>query len=276
MPEDVTDAIPGLVSGDPSKGRVVLLRKSKARESAEGAFGLEKSAKELAAVTREQGMGVLVGKFPTRFDGFTGGWASIGGFIMGESTGTAAGSNGVGMSGQVQELIGGIITPRELMQQGYDPIDHQVLTISPYTPPTEKVKRFEKGFLRTKTTFEQVPLAYKSGRTSTYIDGKRGGDDWIMFEYYAPLDSSIEKRPGVYLALNVVVPSDIATRIEEQIDKNPLFPDSFLKALYPDVIGPDNKNDVTRLPTTKLVVVDKRPGADPKPQVRPFPQPLSY
>ena len=88
------------------------------------------------------------------------------------------------------------------------------------------------------------------------------------------LDYGYEGR-GNSLSMSIAVPPDIASKIDAEVEKDVYFPDAFLKALYPGLIGPDNLDDIKRLQTEELQVLD----TTVKPlrsEIRKYPQPIPY
>ena len=228
---------------------------------------LEIKAKDLAKATREKGMGMLHGKFPERLLGLQTGkneFTSIGGFIQGE------------------DALSGLMfpdTPSELMQLfGY--AHRQIWSINDYIPrmeeteidKIEEIKGKKFGILpKTDRIVRKVWVQTNNPKT---FHGKKGESDWVQFTYYIPTVHKYDGRPGIFVQMSVVVPPNIASQIEQEVEKNVYFPDAFFNALYPGYLGPDIATNIKMVKPTELQIADRRKGKY-KNEVRPYPQPLS-
>lgn len=111
-------------------------------------------------------------------------------------------------------------------------------------------------------------------------NGKHGESDWIQYDYFMPVDNTdyLDRR-RLNVTMSIVVPPDIAVQIDEQVNKNVYFPDTFFKALYPNTVAPtDLMHDIKREEATQLQIVDfrQKPYKRYEKDVRKYPQPIPY
>ena len=226
-------------------------------------------ATELARLTREQGMGLLMGKFPKAMvqaaDGE--GFIFIKGFIKGEEVKTKNPWT-TETDFSFKQIATAAPFPRDLTSTAET--HRQTLVITRYSPPAHTTTRQEGGFLRKKRITEEQIDSY---------NGKHGENGWIQYVYIQPEDPCFDfsRRPGTELHLHVTVPPDIAKEIDAQVNANPYFVDTYQKALYPDLIGENPETHVKRIPAAELLVVDCRENPkNTQGTIIPYPQPLPY
>lgn len=226
-------------------------------------------AVELARLTREQGMGILMGKFPKTIVQATDGkgFMFIKGFIKGEEVRTK--NPWTAETDSIFKNMAAVATfPRDLTS--ITETHRQTLVVTRYSPPTHTITRQEGGFLRKKTITEKQLDSY---------NGKHGEDGWIHYVYIQPEDPCFDfaRRPGTELDLHITVPPDIAKEIDTQVNADPYFIDNYQKALYPDLIGDNPETHVKRTPATELLVVDYRENPkNTQGKIIAYPQSLPY
>lgn len=233
---------------------------------------LAQLAEEVAKRTREEGMGMLHGKFPPNIaqPGKVGVFTSVHGFIQGTENiqDIDEGSNFWRM---LSARTGDKNLPYEVWYP-YTQINRQVWTASEFHPPTIWEKKVTSGrfpFKRTEIRNERYD--YK---------GKIGPIEGVQYDYFMPVGRiyDIGNRPGVFVNLTVVVPPEIASKIDAiDLQKHPEFPDLYMKSLYPGFIGSDTKTQIHREQAIELFVRDWRKNPDPKAGiVIPYPKPIPY
>ena len=102
---------------------------------------------------------------------------------------------------------------------------------------------------------------------------------WIKYSFDMPVDTIYDQynRRGTNIRLYTFVPPEIATQIDEAVAQNPLFPNEYFQALYPDLIGTETDTHLKRLPATKLVKIDYRTSSTkPQETIVDYPEPIPY
>ncbi len=223
---------------------------------------------ELARATKERGMGQIFGYIfsveQTPYGAYPGR-----GFILGLDVRES--DQDVTRYKRLRELLPhSPRIPEDLEERWwYDHRNRQGWFVHNYRPPTNKWQTKEGGslFRRSKIIDHEEPITY---------DGKHGERDWVQYTYFAHIiDQS--QRPGAPLYLNVAVPPDIAREIDRMASENIYFPDEYLKALFPDIIGNDPRRKVKRYPANELMTIDLRADStNPKISVLSYPEPIPF
>lgn len=190
---------------------------------------------ELALMTREQGMGYLHGKFPSRLDE----WNSqeqvayaqdIAGFYKGVAKGSYNGT-----INQLESILGS-----NRFDSQKQPTNSQSLIIAPLG------LSLSASILR--------PTSRKR------IDPEQA--DWTEYSYSMPVICNRDSRPGTFVVMHIAVPPPIADKIDRTLEKDATFMDKYFQALYPGYIGPDPTQSITRRPATELLIKDFRHPPD--------------
>ena len=160
--------------------------------------------------------------------------------------------------------------------------DCQIWTMARYVPPMKKelvdevkeVKTKRLGFI--PKTEKHIEKVLRTSNEPLSYDGRKGEPNWTRYNYYMRrYDKGEDRQGGSLSVLSVAVPPHIAAQIDDEVAKNVYFPDAFLKALYPEYIGPDLNKNLKRFPTTELRIVDCRSKPE-KDSVLKYSQPLPY
>lgn len=236
---------------------------------------LQLKSAELAKATREKGMGILSGNFPVEYSKKIG--APFGGQYLGG--GFIQGEEGTGF------LIGRRLPYGLLHARGQE--RRQVWMASQYVPPreTEEVEEMQDvqktskflGIRRARTVREPRKVSRETGRLRSH-NGKHGENDWIQYDYLMKVSNAYDagRRIG-YVNMSIAVPPEIARQIDDQVQKNPYFPDQYFQKLYPDLeVGKeDTSRQLMRLEATEIEIIDERQRPR-KQEVRKYPQPIPY
>lgn len=217
---------------------------------------------ELAIQTKEKGIGQIFGYALPIEVGGTGhmGFQNGPGFALGENVSSI----------QAKDTLQNVIpnsysTVHDLVgDERYEDNPKQVWLSEKFTPPAKRWETKSGGLLRKKVeTHEEVVT----------FNGKHGAGDWIMYSYYIPTVNKTS-RGGDFVQLTVVVPPELAIRIDGALEEDVYFPDKYFRSLFPNVIGRDDKNSMVRRSTTKLLVVNRRENPQNNGELRNYPQPI--
>lgn len=225
---------------------------------------IEQKAERIAQLTRAEGMGYLHGKFPHILENETHGYfQTVEGFIKGWKIEKSRPDN---------ELLFSMFPPETHLpyevwnSQTYG--HRQVWTAKPYSQKKQEYEVKTGMFKKEKRV--HIPN-YK---------GETGPETGVQYDYYMPVSSDYDTshRPGCVVNMSVVVPEHIASMIDGvDLQQHPDFPDRFFKALYPDLVGPDTRRHITRLPATELFVRDLRKNPNQtEGKVISYPKPIPY
>lgn len=235
----------------------------------------EQRIAELARVTRQEGMGQLYGHtYP--FDkavGSTGYYPGMG-FIKGESV--------VGNYDKYKELfevVGAAQAPQHEVFDPYVNKGRQVWVIAgDYRATKTEIwqKRVKGGLFglgeKIVTHEEQKTRSYKGERGELH-----GENGWRSYSYFMLTENPGDVRVGVGTMMNIVVPPEIAQKIDKEVEADPMFPDRYFKALFPGVVGENPNTYIKRKEATEIAVVDLRKDpAGRTGEVRPYSQPIKY
>lgn len=197
-------------------------------------------ARELAKATRERGMGVLDGQFPKEYS---------------EEKKLENQKQRLGFSKAIE------LNPKESFWLR-DNLQYELY---------EKVVPGEHVWI-SSTKVPKQPYRENPLLNSNF-------DGWTKFIYRMPIEQVYDKskRHGTVMRLYVFVPPEVAAEIDEALAQNPLFPNEYFQALYPDLIGLNTDTHLKRLPATKLVKIDYRTSPDkPQETVVEYPKPIQY
>lgn len=119
-------------------------------------------------------------------------------------------------------------------------------------------------------------------RRQVWMVGEHDGQ--TEYTYYMPTESTWDTRPGIMVMMKVSLPSNVALQIDQMVEKNPLFPNTYFKALFPGIVGEDPTNKIKRKESIDLAIVDarKHPGYEANPEavetaeIKPYPKPIPY
>lgn len=228
---------------------------------------LESKATELANDTRMQGIGGLYGKFPRVYlerlgrGDQTGQQTHVGGFRKGKEGRSPLNPYKVEHMGYANHY-----SNRQIWEKNsYAPMETKEES---QLQETSKTVRHLGGLIK-RTQIEKKLVTVK---IPTPIIGYNG---WKRYDYYMPAYNDKDMRSGIFVMMSLAVPPEIAAQIDEQVEKNPYFPDAYFKALYPDLtVGEDVKQHLKRKPATEIEVVDNTKRLSR--QVRKYPTPIPY
>lgn len=103
------------------------------------------------------------------------------------------------------------------------------------------------------------------------------GNGLLHITYDMYTDTPFDTRPGVGVNLNVVLPTELANKINAAVWENPNLADAYFKALFPGIVGPDGSTHIRRKPAAELLILDRRQNpTNTQGESRKFPNPIEY